>query len=211
MLACRVQQSATPPTTPPSASREGAPSGFGPTGYVAPSGASPSPLFGPPGAWSPAGSTVSPSPYAGFWIRTLAAIVDLVPVIAVMGVLQAIGVPLGLSRGTGDGTLDTGGTVLRPTHALTVSVTSLVPLLVICAYLAVQWILTGTTPGQRLVGLRIVRAADGARMSPAQGVVRAVGLLLSVLPLGLGLIWAAADGRKQGWHDRMAGTVVLRR
>jgi uncharacterized RDD family membrane protein YckC len=34
--------------------------------------------------------------------------------------------------------------------------------------------------------------------------------VLSVIPLLLGLVWAAFDGRKQGWHDKLAGTFVTR-
>ena len=34
---------------------------------------------------------------------------------------------------------------------------------------------------------------------------------MSTLPLGLGLIWVGIDPKKQGWHDKLAGTVVIRR
>ena len=43
-----------------------------------------------------------------------------------------------------------------------------------------------------------------------QLVIRYLGYYVSTIPLGLGLIWVAFDARKQGWHDKMAGTVVVR-
>jgi uncharacterized RDD family membrane protein YckC len=39
---------------------------------------------------------------------------------------------------------------------------------------------------------------------------RYLGYFVSAIPLFLGLIWVGIDGRKQGWHDKLAGTVVIR-
>ena len=41
--------------------------------------------------------------------------------------------------------------------------------------------------------------------------IRYLGYYVSAIPFGLGLLWVAFDPRKQGWHDKMAGTVVVRR
>jgi uncharacterized RDD family membrane protein YckC len=65
------------------------------------------------------------------------------------------------------------------------------------------------TIGQRLVGVRVVRD-NGQAMGWSTSVVRTIGLLLSVLPYGLGLLWVVWDKQRQGWHDKMAGTCVVR-
>ena len=43
-----------------------------------------------------------------------------------------------------------------------------------------------------------------------QLVIRYLGYFVSTIPLGLGLLWVGFDRRKQGWHDKMANTVVVR-
>ena len=45
--------------------------------------------------------------------------------------------------------------------------------------------------------------------STAQNIIRYLGYFISFLPLGLGFLWIAFDERKQGWHDKLAGTVVI--
>ena len=67
----------------------------------------------------------------------------------------------------------------------------------------------GATPGQRLLGLRVV-TESGRPPSLAGSVIRLVGLIVSCLALAIGVVWVAFDQRKQGWHDRMAGTFVVR-
>jgi uncharacterized RDD family membrane protein YckC len=72
----------------------------------------------------------------------------------------------------------------------------------------------GQTPGMRICGLKIVRAADGSPIDLGIAVIRFVVMFLEAigfyLLIGfLGFIWAAFDGRKQAWHDKAAGTVVV--
>ena len=57
--------------------------------------------------------------------------------------------------------------------------------------------------------IRILRATDGRRIGPGRAVIRFVGMLISFIVLFIGVIWVAADGRKQGWHDKIARTVVV--
>jgi len=68
----------------------------------------------------------------------------------------------------------------------------------------------GTTPGKIAIGARIVDARTGAKPSTGQLIGRYFGYYVSTIPLFLGLIWVAFDSRKQGWHDKLAGTVVVR-
>ena len=67
---------------------------------------------------------------------------------------------------------------------------------------------TGQTPGKRLLGLRVVQET-GAPIGLGTAFLRWVGYIVSALPLLMGFLWAGADRRKQGWHDKIAGTVVI--
>jgi uncharacterized RDD family membrane protein YckC len=58
--------------------------------------------------------------------------------------------------------------------------------------------------------LRVVRVADGSRVDLVIGLLRYVGLIISFVALFLGVVWVAFDSRKQGWHDKIAGTLVVR-
>jgi hypothetical protein len=69
--------------------------------------------------------------------------------------------------------------------------------------------LGGRTPGKMLLGLRVIQAS-GAPMTPGLAFLRWVGYLISTLPFFLGFLWIALDRRKQGWHDKLALTVVVR-
>ena len=60
------------------------------------------------------------------------------------------------------------------------------------------------------IGARVVDAATGKAISVRQGIVRYLGYYVSILPLCLGLLWVGFDPRKQGFHDKLAGTVVVR-
>ena len=66
---------------------------------------------------------------------------------------------------------------------------------------------TGRTLGKMFFGLQVV-SADGTPISFGIAFLRAVGYLVSGI-FYLGFIWAAFDKRKQGWHDKIAGTVVI--
>ena len=66
------------------------------------------------------------------------------------------------------------------------------------------------TPGKRATKLRVVDAETGDTLTIGQSIGRYFAYLLSLLPLGLGFFWIAIDSRKQGWHDKLAGSVVVR-
>lgn len=62
-----------------------------------------------------------------------------------------------------------------------------------------------------LLSLRVVDAESGGPLTLGQGVGRYFAYFVSTIPLGLGFLWVAFDKRKQGWHDKLAHTVVIRR
>ena len=118
---------------------------------------------------------------AGFWVRVVATIIDLV-ILAIIGfVLQAI---LGSASG-------------------------IVSFIVNVGYLLYFWTTTGQTIGHKAMGLRVVRT-DGSSLDISRAVIRYVGMVVSAIPLGLGFLWVALDDRKQGWHDKIADTCVVK-
>lgn len=77
------------------------------------------------------------------------------------------------------------------------------------AYFTLMLSWRGTTLGGLLMGLRVVRL-DGRPIDRTVALVRALTAILSTLCLGIGWFWASWDPRRQTWHDRLAGTVVIR-
>lgn len=137
--------------------------------------------------------------YAGFWIRTLAAIIDsLLLALVIAPIVVAIYGPeqLQAMAYAGYG----GGLVVAMFNYL-------VPAIVIIVF----WLYRSATPGKLLLKLEIVDASSGAKPSTAQFIGRYLGYYVSIIPLMLGIIWVAFDSRKQGFHDKLAGTVVIRR
>jgi len=74
-------------------------------------------------------------------------------------------------------------------------------------YNIVFWLLAGQTPGKRLMGIRVVRT-DGTRVRLGNAIRRQIGYLISAT-LFLGYLWILVDNRRQGWHDKLAGTMVV--
>ncbi|KPJ96480.1 MAG: hypothetical protein AMJ55_02035 [Gammaproteobacteria bacterium SG8_15] len=71
------------------------------------------------------------------------------------------------------------------------------------------WVRYQGTPGKLLLGCQIVDAYSGDPMSYKQAVIRYLGYFVSVMTLFVGFLWIAWDKRKQGFHDKMANTVVV--
>ena len=68
---------------------------------------------------------------------------------------------------------------------------------------------TGQTPGKKILGLRVERT-DGEAMTAGIAFLRWVGYFVSAIVLYLGYLWVIVDRKKQAWHDKIAGTVVVR-
>jgi uncharacterized RDD family membrane protein YckC len=82
-------------------------------------------------------------------------------------------------------------------------------LLALAGYGAVMWKLKGTTIGGTLCNLQVLRT-DGRELDWGTVIVRSLSCFVSVLFAGLGFIWIAFDQDRQAWHDKIAGTVVVR-
>jgi uncharacterized RDD family membrane protein YckC len=68
------------------------------------------------------------------------------------------------------------------------------------------WLISGQTPGKRMLGVRVMRA-DGTRLKLGNAVRRQIGYWISSI-LYLGFLWILFDNRRRGWHDKLAGTIV---
>jgi uncharacterized RDD family membrane protein YckC len=111
-------------------------------------------------------------PRAGFWIRMVALLVDVLLVGIVTRVHEWFPAALAI-------------------------------------YGAVLWKLRGATIGGIIFGLKVVRL-DGKASDWATMIVRALGCFFSLIVVGLGFFWIAFDPEKQAWHDKIAGTVVVK-
>ena len=134
--------------------------------------------------------------YAGFWIRVWAAIIDsiLILLITVPFLLIIYGVQYLESENFIKGPLD-------------FLISWVLPAIAVITF----WVYKSATPGKMAISAKIVDAQTGVKPSTGQFVGRYLAYFISGLPLGLGVIWVAFDKRKQAWHDKLAGTVVVRR
>ena len=126
---------------------------------------------------------------AGFGRRLAAQLIDmlwLVPLSLVLGMLAAL-----LNRGE----MSLGGEMMA----------NIIGALVVLLF----WAERQGTPGKLVLGLTIVDAESGGPPRLGRLVLRYLGYLLSALPLGLGYFWMLWDARRQTWHDKLGGTLVL--
>lgn len=80
---------------------------------------------------------------------------------------------------------------------------------IFAAYCVVMWAMKGTTIGGIICGLKVVRL-DDRKVDWIVAVVRGLGGFLSLAVAGLGFLWVAFDDQKQSWHDKIAGTTIVR-
>jgi uncharacterized RDD family membrane protein YckC len=72
------------------------------------------------------------------------------------------------------------------------------------------WIFKNATPGKMIFKSVIVDAKTFGKPTTLQNITRYLAYYISLIPFGLGFIWIGFDNRKQGWHDKIAGTVVIK-
>ena len=145
---------------------------------------------------APNGTDDTSVTYVGFWKRTGATITDtLIVMLVTVPLLFAIYGPAYFSRPSDEGFA---------------GITDAVIQVVMPAVFAVLfWKFRGATPGKMLFGARIVDAQTLGAPSTGQLIGRYFAYILSILPLMLGFLWIAFDRRKQGFHDKLARTVVI--
>ena len=137
--------------------------------------------------------------YAGFVSRLLAFGIDLAIIVVTL-------IALGWLVGTVTSIFPS--FILNPSSIAQIALAGLVSFFTTAFYCLFFWMLTGQTPGKMLLGLRIV-SSDGSRLTFWQAVRRFIGYFLSALALYVGYWWVLVDNRRQGWHDKLAGTIVV--
>ena len=130
-------------------------------------------------------AAVALADYAGFWIRVAAWIIDVVIVWMGTSVFSAL-------------------SLLGAGYA------SFLALLLGPLYFVLMTGMRGQTLGKMAVGVRVVGRDDQPPGLGYAALREIVGKFVSGIAFLLGFLWIGWDGRKQGWHDKIAGTHVVR-
>jgi uncharacterized RDD family membrane protein YckC len=137
--------------------------------------------------------------YAGFLRRLAAALLDAV----LIGIIASA---LALTLfGFDNLTAWQSFSEEQPFEPLSLLLNQALPVIFTLAF----WQLWQATPGKLLLDCRIVDARTLGKPSFGQFLLRYLGYLLSALALGLGFLWILFDQRRQGWHDKLARTLVI--
>lgn len=133
--------------------------------------------------------------YSGFWIRFLASIIDSIWLLLLTFTL---------------GYMVYGAVYLESTAFIEgwadVFITYVLPFVLTLMF----WHFKSATPGKMILGIKIVDANTLEKPSSGKLIGRYLSYYISMLPLCLGFLWVAWDSKKQGWHDKIVGTLVIR-
>jgi uncharacterized RDD family membrane protein YckC len=157
--------------------------------------------------------------YVGFWMRFIAFLIDSAIVMAVLTPLlyaihgsgdwerlsELLHEALARAAAGGDANL----TKVIAQSGFAGPADFLVQVVLPIAALLAFWKFRSATPGKMAIGARILDVRMGGQPSNLQLLVRFAGYFVSMFALGLGFIWIGVDRRKQGWHDKISGTVVV--
>lgn len=144
--------------------------------------------------------------YAGFWIRFWASLIDtLIMLLILLPLMASIYGLNSMSMEMSNGGMNYSSSTYSFEGNGNFFLNYLLPAIVVISF----WLFKSATPGKMLTKLTIVDAKTGKKPTPIQFVLRYVGYFLSSIFL-LGFIWVAFDKRKQGWHDKIARTVVVK-
>jgi uncharacterized RDD family membrane protein YckC len=158
-----------------------------------------------PTAWQGAPPATAPGPGPGVAFaphaqRLIAYLVDGFIAGILVTIIAIVLTPLLVAGASTENNAAIGGAVF---------IYAFIVLLVSIGYFPFFWARSGVTPGMRIFRLRVVRDADGGKIGGGTAVVRLIGLWISFLVFYLGIIWILVDGRRRGWHDLLAGTIVV--
>ena len=133
--------------------------------------------------------------YSGFWIRVLAALIDSIWLLALTFTLgwMIYGAIYFESTKFSEGYAD-------------IFISYVLPFILTILF----WYYRSATPGKMILGIKIVDANTLGKASPGKLMLRYLGYYVSMVPLLLGIFWIGWDKRKQGWHDKIAGTLVIK-
>ncbi|TNF86497.1 MAG: RDD family protein [Gammaproteobacteria bacterium] len=133
--------------------------------------------------------------YSGFWIRLLASLIDTVWLLILTFAL---------------GWMIYGAIYFQSTEFTQgyadLFITYVLPFILTILF----WYYKAATPGKMILGMRIVDANTLGKVSTGRLFLRYLSYYISMLALGLGFLWVGWDKRKQGWHDKIARTLVIK-
>jgi len=134
--------------------------------------------------------------YAGFWIRVGASLIDL-------ALLLMITLPLTLMIYGSDRVWNSDDIILGPADFL---INYSLPFFATI----ILWMYKSATPGKMVLHLKVLDEATGNKLTIGQSIGRYFAYIPAMLVLFIGIFWVAWDKKKQGWHDKLAKTVVVR-
>ena len=133
--------------------------------------------------------------YVGFWARFGAALIDsILMAIILVPIARIFGVGMDLES------------AMRLDSPANIMVNGVLPAIAVILF----WVYRQATPGKMAIGAKIVDAKTLGKPSTGQLIGRYFSYYLSTIVFLLGFIWVGFDSRKQGWHDKLAGTLVIR-
>jgi uncharacterized RDD family membrane protein YckC len=144
--------------------------------------------------------------YAGFWWRSAASIIDITILWGINYLMTglwnlATNIPWG---GLTQEIIETGVTT-APLWWLRLIVFFLVQV----GYFVCFWTWQGQTPGKWVMHIKVARF-DGSRIGWGSALLRYCGYIISAVILFIGFLWVGVDSRRQGLHDKIAETFVIR-
>ena len=134
--------------------------------------------------------------YAGFWIRVWASLIDV-------ALLLMITLPLTLMIYGSDTVWNSEDIILGPADFL---INYSLPFFATIVF----WMYKSATPGKMVLHQKVLDEVTGDKLTIGQSIGRYFAYIPAMLIFMLGIFWVAWDKKKQGWHDKLAKTVVVR-
>lgn len=165
---------------------------------------------GPSMTWQSPPDVGGPAPgveWAAYGERLVAYIIDGL-VLAVVFVVLSIVLIAGIIGGidfSDPGNPELGGAAIGAILLWTLAL-----FVVSILYFPFFWANGGQTPGMRAFGIRVVRDRDGGPVGWGNALLRLLGYWVSGVVFYIGYVWMFFDIRRRGWHDLIAGTVVVK-
>lgn len=139
--------------------------------------------------------------HVGFLIRLVAYIIDAIILAIGQGILMAIfGLSSFMTQSGGGSQVSIGA--LQIIGFILILVWDI-------GYFVYFWSSSGQTPGKMIMGIKVV-SVDGGPVSVGKAIVRLIGYAISGIVIYLGFLWIIWDKEKQGWHDKIASTYVVK-
>ncbi len=164
----------------------------------------------PGGGWDPP-EPAGPAPgiaFAPHGARLVAYLIDAV-ILTIVTLVLLVGTGLVFLSGASV-SVDGDRISVTPEAVFGTVLIGLLTLLLLLSYFPFFWARGGQTPGMALFGLRVVDDQHGGRIGWGTAFLRVLGMYVASAVFYLGFIWIFVDKRRRGFHDLIAGTVVVK-